>query len=416
MCTCSRVGDSLALALELALTFVLVATTGAACARASGSERPIDQFISQGLRHNAEGNYDAACEVWNRMREFHPDHPAANVYAADTLYWRMIHQDSDTRYDVAIQHECEEAIRKAESWVDATPDDAYAHFYLGQALIHLGRLYGVRGRLIDAGVLGERAREELERSLELNPNLIDAKFPLGLYYYYASLVPSLFKWLGFLWFVPTGDGETGIVFMDDVARSGDLHRVTAEFTLAGVRSYHPERIDHDWALEKIRGLHERYPENAIVHFELLKLLEMHGKHRDLVLEARALETHPGTGREQRGRAAVARVWRARGEMMLHRIDEAWETLAVFGEDGPENPDWGARWVQLTRAQLLDLRGEREAALDLYRVVLASDSDASLSPAQSIALIGIERPFELSGSSRASPSRPAGPGPREIPAG
>ena len=117
MCTCSRVGDSLALALELALTFVLVATTGAACARASGSERPIDQFISQGLRHNAEGNYDAACEVWNRMREFHPDHPAANVYAADTLYWRMIHQDSDTRYDVAIQHECEEAIRKAESWV-----------------------------------------------------------------------------------------------------------------------------------------------------------------------------------------------------------------------------------------------------------------------------------------------------------
>jgi hypothetical protein len=235
----------------------------------------------------------------------------------------------------------------------------------------------------------------------LDPDLIDAKFPIGLYYYYASLVPDVFNWLGFLWFVPTGNGDLGISLMEDVAGSGDLYRMTAQFHLADIRAERAGRIDLDWAESATRRMHARYPQNALVHFQLVEILESREKYEELVREARALEAHPGKSRQNRGHVATARVWRARGEMMLHRIDEAWKTLLVFGEDGPGSPDWGPRWVKLTRAQLLDLRGEREKALTFYRSLSAMGLDSNFTRLPAIAQAGIERPFVLTGPTPAT---------------
>ncbi len=384
---------------SVTVVLVVIALGWAAAANAASSQTsrgasPIEEFILPGLEHNAEGDYDAAREVWTRFEKKHPAHPAANVYATETLYWRMMHEEGGTRFDHAVAHECDEAIRKAAAWVEARPFDAAGYFYLGQALMHRGRLHGLRARIFEAWRFGERGRRTLERALELDPGRADAKLPIGLYYYYASLVPDFFGWLSFLWFVPTGKGDQGIAYIEEVSRSDGLHRMAAAFHLANIRSEHADRLDHDWAHSEYRRMHERYPHNAIVHFQLLEALEMRQEYGELVLEARVLEAHPGRGREQRGAAAMARIWRARGEMMLHRIDAAWKTLSGFADDEPKNPDWGARWVMVTRAQLLDLRGERDRAINLYQGVLELDLVPMLSRAPSIALAGLDRPFSL----------------------
>ena len=389
---------------------VLFGNARVASAQTSAVAISIDELIYRGLQHNAEGDYDAARAVWNHLANLDPEHPAANVYATETLYWRVVHEEDGTRFYAAIRRECDEAIRKAEAWVGASPGEAYGHFYLGQALMQLGRLHGTQARIFTAWRLGERGRSALEKALELDADLIDAKFPIGLYDYYASLVPDFFNWLSFLWFVPSGHGDRGIAFMEDVARDGTLHRVTAEFHLANVRSEHPKRIDLDSAYAAYRSLHARYPRNAIIHFQLIEVLEMRGAYKDLVVEARVLEAHPGRGRHHRGLADMARVWRARGEMMLHDIDDAWKTLTVFGDDDPENPDWGSRWVKLTRAQLLDLRGERDQALDLYGSVLALDFDSNISRARSIAAHGADQPFRLDGGPPTTKSHESHPPP------
>jgi tetratricopeptide (TPR) repeat protein len=378
----------------LAITAMLAASPGLAVSEIVSPEKAIDEIIAVGLRHNAEGNYDAARSVWTRLGDLDPAHPAAHVYATETLFWRMVHEENGTGFDDAIDHECDEAIRKAQAWVDERPDDAFGHFYLGQALMHLGRLHGIRARVFSAWRLGERGRKSLEHTLELDPDLTDAKLPIGLYYYYASLAPGFFNWLGFLWFVPSGHGDEGLALMEDVAREGVLHQMTAEFHLANIRSGHPMQIDLDRAHSTYCSLHERYPNNAIVHFQLLESLEMRSKWEVLVREAQRLEAHPGDGRHHRGLVAMARVWRARGEMMLHRVDDAWKTLSTFGENDPLSPDWGARWVKITRAQLHDLRGERDRALALYRDVLALDLDPNFSRIPTLAKEGIARPFRL----------------------
>ena len=94
--------------------------------------------------------------------------------------------------------------------------------------------------------------------------------------------------------------------------------------------------------------------------------------------------------------------------MLHRVDDAWKTLSTFSENDPLNPDWGARWVKITRAQLHDLRGERDRALPLYRDVLALDLDPNFSRIPTLATEGIARRFRLNDvdSAVAPVSRPA----------
>ena len=192
-------------------TLLLVPTQAALAAKAESWNSPsVDALVQKGLRHNSDGDYEAAALTWKRLSEVAPRHPAANVHTVDTLIWLQIFEDSDTSLDDDIVRESEEGIRKAEVWVEERPRDARAHLYLGHALMNLGRLHGIRLRIYRAGIYGERARRELERALELEPSLTDAKYSIGLYAYYASMIPDLVQWLSFLWFIPTADAPLGL--------------------------------------------------------------------------------------------------------------------------------------------------------------------------------------------------------------
>jgi tetratricopeptide (TPR) repeat protein len=368
----------------------MVASMGAA---AAPEHTPaVDQLIRQGIGHDADGNYEAAAATWERLRELAPEHPGAHVHATDTMYWLQVYEDDDERYDEAILRESLAGVRKSEAWVDEKPDAARAHLYLGQSLINLGRLHGIRGRLYKAGSLGERGREHLERSLELDPTLSDARFPLGLYAYYASQVPRLFQWFNFLWFVPKGNAQQGLRDLDEVRQRGDYYRFAGAFHLANIRTYHSAQ-DRALALAITRHLHEQHPSNSLVHFELVEVLMLERDYEEALIEARALEDHPGEAPHHRGRANVGRIWRARAELHLGRAQRAWETLETFGTDGPDVPGWGRRWVAVTRGQILDVQGERDGAIAQYRRV-ASPESANPDRSGQAARAGLEAPFAL----------------------
>ncbi|MDJ0787464.1 MAG: tetratricopeptide repeat protein [Myxococcota bacterium] len=351
----------------------------------------LDALVQVGLRHNADGDYPAANAVWDRLRELAPDHPAAHVHAVDTLYWQDVHVDDGSRFDEPILREAETAVRKALALVERRPHAPLSHFYLGQARIQLGRLHGTRMRFYKAGSLGESGRESLERAQALDPTLADAAFPLGLYQYYASFAPRLLSFLEFLWFIPKGDAEAGLGNLAHVSEQGLRYRFDARFFLGNIQTYHDGREDLDEALRILRGLRAEHPSNALVHFELLELLMMLERPAEAAHEAERLEAHPGLSTEVRGRVNMARVWRARAELAQGRPDRAWTLLESFGEVGPVDPDWGARWVQVVRGQVLDVGGRREEALQHYRRVadleLGDDSRA-----RQLALAGLERPY------------------------
>ena len=266
------------------------------------------------------------------------------------------------------------------------------HFYLGQALFQLTLLEGFRGHYFSAGVHGERAREHLERALELEPDFVDAKLPLGMYYYYASLAPGFIKWLSWLWFIPTGERETGIALVEEVSNDGDWLRFEATISRQRIQHYFDQRPD--LALPTVVELHGRYPQNSYVHFEVVEILM---SLRDYAAVARtALELERGEG-DQFGdaqRRALARVWRARAELYQGHVEQAAEILETFDGDRERLTAWGQNWLLLTHGHILDLRGHRERAISYYEEVIDRTDRWNSSRAVKLASAALEEPFRL----------------------
>jgi len=350
-------------------------------------------LLAQGVALTHERKWGAADAIWQQLRARDPAHPAAPVFEVYTLYWRQIVDLADTRYDEAIRRGNEEAIRLARARLEVAPQNAEAHFYAGQAWFHRARLEGIRGHVLSAASHIRRATNHFETALEIDPTLVDAKLPIGMYQYFVGILPRFIRWLSWLWFVPMGDAPAGLRNLGDVYDRGDLYRWDAAFLLTNIYAYHEPGQKHR-ALALARALHARFPTNALFHHELLEVLFEAGFYDEVVAEAAILEARPGPDGIDASVRRQARAMRARAELNLGRPDVALELLESFGPDGPERPPWGRAWVLLTRGQALDAVGERARAVAHYqRVANLEQSDGS-ARAEELAKAGLAAPFEL----------------------
>jgi tetratricopeptide (TPR) repeat protein len=350
-----------------------------------------NELIQAGIDRTLQGNPDAALALWKRIRERDPSDPAAPVFEVYTLFSLQVADENDTRYDAKIAATTDEAIRLARARVAADENDAEAHFYLGQALFHRARLNGIRGNLYRAGADGERARKSFERALALRPSLVDAKLPLGMYYYYAGLLPGAVKWMSWLWFIPTGESETGLRFLREVHAQGGLYRWDAAFMLMNIYTFHEP--DYPKALAVGARLREHYPQNLLIANEYLELLVEACRFEIAIEEALRVEAFPANDAREKAFQGMTRVTRARAELFRERPGQAWEILSGFGADGPDRPYWGSAWLLLTRGQILDAQGRRQPAREHYRRVLGLRPPRGSERATALAEAGLEPPFE-----------------------
>jgi tetratricopeptide (TPR) repeat protein len=348
-------------------------------------------LLQQGVAHTHARDWDAADAIWQQLRALDPAHPAAPVFEVYTLYWRQVVDLGDTRYDEAIRRGNAEAIRLARARVEAAPQDAEAHFYAGQAWFHRARLEGTRGHMLSAASHARRATDHLKIALEIDPTLVDAKLPIGMYQYFVGILPRFFRWLSWLWFLPTGDAPAGLRNLGDVYENGDLYRWDAAFLLTNIFTYHEPGQKHR-ALAMARALHARFPTNALFHHELLEVLFEAGFYDEVVAEAAILEARPGPDGIDASVRRQARAVRARAELNLGRPEVALELLESFGPDGPEHPPWGRAWVLLIRGQALDAVGERARAVAHYKRVANLEPSDGSARAEELAKAGLAAPF------------------------
>jgi predicted negative regulator of RcsB-dependent stress response len=354
----------------------------------------------------AHGDLDGAEAVWLQIREAYPNHPAGFVLAIDTLHWRKSVDFMSTEYDPEIQRLGEKAIALCDAWLERSPKSAEAYLYKGVALVALMKMNGMQGNYYKAGSQGEAGRVALETALELDPELADAKLPLGTYYYYASIATRYIRWLTWLWFVPTGEHDRGLAYVAEAAAKGDLLKFEAMTQASRIYLYN-EDTPHK-AEPIIKELAAKYPDNSYVRFEALEVALMTGDYTGAIDAALAFESGHGEQCGDERRRSAAKIWRARALMLLGRADEANAILSEPGLAPDALNQWERRWLLLTEGNLLDLAGSRGDAVQRYQHVVELETRWGSDRTVNAAKAGLDEPYQLSATQAPPPSVAAPP--------
>jgi tetratricopeptide (TPR) repeat protein len=356
-------------------------------AATDGRPQSMESLVRAGFEHNYVGDYEAANRVWDALASLYPYHPAAAVHRIDTLYWLLSYDEASTLHDVEIIAHGERALTESDALIEQMPNSADAHFYRGQALIHLARMDVMRGRYMSAGTYGEKGRVSLERALEIDPTLTEVKYPLGIYYFYAARLPGIARMMSWLWFVPKGDGQTGLRYLEEAARDGGLFATASELTLAGI--YFDFEDEPQKTLAIVNAFTAHYPRNVLFSFYATSVLYEMGEFDRSVEYALLPESRTDLAPHEHTIQNMTRVWRARSELERGSAERAMEILASVPHPETTLPVWGPSWLYVARGNVLDVMGKRQGALAEYQSTLALEPDTQSPSAVSRAEQGID---------------------------
>lgn len=215
---------------------------------------------------------DAVADAQRLQRE-QPDHPLGYLLEAEALWWKIFCTSAEFKYGMsdarhrpklaADQHYLDLAA-KASSIALAqlkNHETAVMQFYAGMGDAFAARLYGLRGENRAAARAGVHAREHFLHAIQLDPELVDAEFGLGLYNYYADTLSGIAKLLSFFMGIPGGNKQEGIRQLEQDIAEGVLTPAAARFYLA--LDLHRYDQQYAKALAVISPLVEKYPSNPL---------------------------------------------------------------------------------------------------------------------------------------------------------
>jgi tetratricopeptide (TPR) repeat protein len=186
---------------------------------------------------------------------------ACQALGVVSVWWQIILDPESHALDAKLQHDSQATISAAEAWTRQEPRRAEAWFYLSGAYAPLTQWQALRGQHLAAARNGNRIRIALEKATQLDPQLHDAYFGIGMYHYWADVAPVAAKLLRVMLFLPGGDRKKGLREMLSARDEGVLLAGEADFQLHWLYLWFEK--DPTQALKLIRSLDERYPTNPI---------------------------------------------------------------------------------------------------------------------------------------------------------
>lgn len=258
--------------------------------------------------------------------------------------------------DAEFKREVGRAIDLAQQRVDAAPDDAYAHFALGNALgLRASYMASVEGSLLGGFRAARRSYDEEERAMKLDPSRKDAGLIVGTYRYIVSTLSLPMRWMAYV--VGFGGGkQRGLAMIEDAAAADGENRTEARFALVLLYNREKRFDDASRVLEQLR---RRYPRNRLVLLEAGATALRASKPAD----ADRLLTE-GIGMFDRdtrdkipGESALWHYKRGAARVALGRRDDAIGDLRVA--TAADAPAWVQGRAHVELARLASVAGDRD---------------------------------------------------------
>ena len=186
---------------------------------------------------------------------------ACHALLGVSLYWQILLDPDNRQLDSQFNDRAAAAIGASDAWTKREPQRAEAWFYLAGSYAPLVQWRVLRGQRLSAAREGRKAKDALERALQLDPMLDDAYFGIGLYHYYADVVPAAAKILRFLLLLPGGDRVQGLREMLQARQKGILLKGEADYQLHLIYLWYEHKTAQ--AIELLNDLDARYAYNPL---------------------------------------------------------------------------------------------------------------------------------------------------------
>jgi tetratricopeptide (TPR) repeat protein len=331
------------------------------------------QHIVSGIDHMANLDYPEAREAFGRLKDL----PSGNL-----LYPfleglvdmdEVIQQDreDEEKIDEVLDRflvQMEPVLTRGETLLQATPDNP-------DLLLAVGMIQGTMA-VVDrtrnnyfAAYHGIRASHQLlTRALEVDGNRVDALWPLGMYDYAVSRVPTLLKPVVAV-VLPPGGRERGLKRLERAAREGSVSRIPATVALARILSGFEEQYGE--ALPYAELLGKRYPGNPEFLFLLAFLYSETGNTRQALSVADTIRKSLKQDHAHFPPELTPRYLQLRGKIAMDAGDHD-QALTFFRqtiEQGNTKYAWITAWAHTRTGMIYDLRGDREKAEQSYHRAL-----------------------------------------------
>ena len=315
--------------------------------------------------------FDQASEELSRTCPPAPSE-ACRVIGVVVLWWQIVIDPDNRALDERLQREAQSSIAAAQAWTRREPRRAEAWFYLAGSYAPLTQWQALRGQHLAAARNGVRIRAALERTLQIDPELHDAYFGIGMYHYWADVAPVAAKLLRMLLLLPGGDRAKGLQEMLQARAQGVLLGGEADFQLHWLYLWFEKQPTR--ALQLVQGLDVRYPSNPVFLRRIAEIEhDYRNDHRASAAAWEALLARAQEGRVERPREAemLARLGLA-GELLdLSQPEQAIATLKVVVETRSLAPYAAQSVAQYRLGVAYDRLGKRDLAIAAYNAAIAA---------------------------------------------
>ncbi|MDH3214794.1 MAG: tetratricopeptide repeat protein [Candidatus Krumholzibacteria bacterium] len=244
----------------------------------------------------------------------------------------------------------------------------------------LGRSFYTAGR--DAG----RGKKDLEKYLGAHPDDPSANGLLGAFLYFTDAIPSIFKFLSKLLFLPTGDRDRGLDLMQRAVREHNPFEVDYVQLLNNVYVFFEGRYEE--GLQGATELVDRYPAypRPVIALAVASLFAPsgHAKYIDRVQRVISELEARDPRQVDLGSLNILRVARAYTERFLGNPDHAMDRFESIVGDSPQRPDWVESFGQFQLGQLYADAGRIDEAGQMLRLTIDNNkSDLFRDPAKKV---------------------------------
>ncbi len=207
-------------------------------------------------------SFDSAKAEFQQILRLEPEHPAGYFFLAMVEWWRIAVDVEDKTRDNRFITLLENVVDMCDKRLGKNEHDSVALFFKGGALGFRGRLYAFRDDWLKAANDGRVALQIVREAYSLSPNNYDVLLGMGIYNYYAEVIPEQYPLVKPLMiFFPKGDKEQGIRQLKKASEKATFANIEATYFLVQLFYYYEKQYPE--ALSLALRLYARFPNNPI---------------------------------------------------------------------------------------------------------------------------------------------------------